>query len=246
MNASVMPLAPSYPLPLWERGLPSAKREGSRVRGYCRQRRRIRTPSPALASLGYPLPPGEREESRSQTPRDQQLHDLVGAGVDALHAGVAVHARDRVFVHITIAAEQLQTAVDDFVLQVREPVFRHRGGDGIELTAQVPLHAVVVEDAADGRLALALGELELGVLEIDDRLAERLALLDVVDGQPQRALDHADRRGADDQPLLRQVAHQLHEALPFFATEQALGRQLHVLEEQLRGVGPVEAELGEL
>jgi hypothetical protein len=35
---------------------------------------------------------------------------------------------------------------------------------------------VVVEYPADGRLALALGELELGVLEFDDRLAEGLAL----------------------------------------------------------------------
>src|SRR5438270_3757080 len=47
----------------------------------------------------------------SQAPRDQQLHDLVGAGIDALDARVAVHARDRVLVHIAIAAEQLQASV---------------------------------------------------------------------------------------------------------------------------------------
>src|SRR5882672_5429876 len=65
-------------------------------------------PSPALASLGHPLPQGESERKRaSQTPRDQQLHDLVGAGIDAQHPCVAVEARDRVFVHIAIAAEHL-------------------------------------------------------------------------------------------------------------------------------------------
>src|SRR2546421_3795540 len=133
-----------------------------------------------------------------QTPRDQQLHDLVGAGIDALYPRVAVHARNRVFVHIAIAAEQLQAAVDDLVLQVGEPVLRHRGGHGVELALDMPLDAMVVEDPPDGRLALAFGELELRVLEFDDRLAERLALLDVVDGQPQRTLDHADRRRADD------------------------------------------------
>ena len=50
----------------------------------------------------------------------------------------------------------------------------------------------------------------------------------------------------DDQPLLRQFLHQLGEALPFLGAEQALGRQLHVLEEQLRGVGGIHAELLEL
>src|SRR5215468_5535810 len=116
--------------------------------------------------------------------RDEKLHDLVGPGIDALHPRVAVHARDRIFVHIAIAAEQLQAAVDDFVLQVGQPVLGHRGRDGIELPPQVALHAVVMEDAADGRLGFALGELELGVLEVDDLLAEGLPLLDVVDGEP--------------------------------------------------------------
>src|SRR5262249_23829069 len=98
--------------------------------------------------------------------RDEKLHDLVGAGIDPLHPRVAVHARDRIFVHIAIAAEQLEAAVDDFVLQVGEPVFRHRGGHGVELVADMTLDAVVVEDPPDGRLALAFGELELGVLEV--------------------------------------------------------------------------------
>src|SRR5436305_7537214 len=89
-----------------------------------------------------------------QTPRDQQLHDLVGAGVDALYARIAVHARDRIFVHITIAAEQLQAAVDNLVLQIGEPVFGHRRRHGVEFMAEVALDAVVVEHAADGRLAL--------------------------------------------------------------------------------------------
>ena len=38
--------------------------------------------------------------------------------IDAQHARVAVEARDRVFVHIAIAAEQLQAAVDHVGLRV--------------------------------------------------------------------------------------------------------------------------------
>ena len=44
--------------------------------------------------------------------------------------------------------------------------------------------ALVDESSADLRLGLQLGQLEAGVLEIDDRLAERLALLHVVDRVP--------------------------------------------------------------
>ena len=106
--------------------------------------------------------------------------------------------------------------------------------------------AVVDEDLGDGGVGLALGQLELGVLELDDRLAEGLALLDVVDGELERALHHGHRVHGDDQALLRQLLHQLVEALPFLGAEQALGRQLHVLEEQFRGVGGIHAELLEL
>ena len=76
--------------------------------------------------------------------------------------------------------------------------------------------------------------------------AERLALLDVIDRQAQRAFDHADGGGADDQPLLRQILHELVEALAFLGAEQAFGGKLHVLEEQFGGIGPIEAKLLEL
>src|ERR1700755_70002 len=95
--------------------------------------------------------------------RDEKLHDLVGAGVDALHARVAIHARDRIFVHIAIAAEQLQAPVDDFALQIRPAVLRHRRRDGFELPGEMALDAMVVKDARDRRLGLAFGEHELRV-----------------------------------------------------------------------------------
>ena len=106
--------------------------------------------------------------------------------------------------------------------------------------------AVVEEHLGDGRLGLALGQFELGVLELDDLLAEGCALLDVVDGERERALHHRHRVHRDDQPLLRQFLHELVEALPLLGAEQALGRQPHVLEEQFRGVGGILTELLEL
>ena len=82
--------------------------------------------------------------------------------------------------------------------------------------------------------------------KFDDRLAERLALLDVVDGERERALDHGLGMDRDDQALARQVVHELREALAFLGAEQVLRRQLDVVEEQLGGVGGIEAELLEL
>ena len=76
----------------------------------------------------------------------------------------------------------------------------------------------VDEDARDRRLGLAFGQLECGVLEVDQPLAERLALLDVVDGQlAARARSPPRRATRDGQPLLRQLLHQLDEALALLA-----------------------------
>ena len=90
--------------------------------------------------------------------------------------------------------------------------------------------AIIEEHLGDGDLGLAFRQLELGVLEFDDLLAEGLALFDVVNRQRQRPLHHGDRVHRDDQPLLRQFLHQLIEALALLRAKQRLGRQLDVVE----------------
>ena len=117
---------------------------------------------------------------------------LVRAAIDALDAAVAVHAADRILVHEAIAAKQLQAAIDDLAFKIGGPVLRHRSGRRIELALQVLPDAVVHEHACHGRLCLALGQHELRVLEVHDGFPERLALLHIVDGQLQRALDCGD------------------------------------------------------
>src|SRR5262245_65788153 len=57
------------------------------------------------------------------------------------------------------------------------------------------------------------------------------------------ALNHGLGMNRDDETLARKIVHELREALAFLSTEQVLRRQLHVLEEQFRGVGGIEAEL---
>src|SRR5215813_2795613 len=177
---------------------------------------------------------------------DQLFHDLVGAAVDLLHARVGVEARDRVLPHVAVAAEELQALVYELALQVGGPVLGHRGGGDVELAFQMPGHAVVDEHACDMSLGLELGELEAGVLEIDDRLAEGLALLDVSQRVLERGLDGGDRLDGDDQPLLRQLLHELDEAHAGAAAQQVVGRHADIVEEQLRRVLRLHADLLEI
>src|SRR5262249_22549717 len=115
-----------------------------------------------------------------------------------------------------------------------------------ERAAKIALNAMVVKHPRDCRLRFAFGEPELGVLEFDNLLAEGLPLLDVLDSESKRALDHGLGMDCNAETLARQIVHELREALTFLSTEQVLRRQLHVLEEQFGGVGGIEAELLEL
>src|SRR5262245_14536011 len=181
-----------------------------------------------------------------EAPCDQELHDFVGTGIDPHHPRVAVHARDRELLHIAVAAEELQAAIDDLSLQIGQPVLGHGRGDGIERPVEIALNAMVVKHPRDRRLGLALRQGKLGILEFDDLLAESLTLLDVVDGESKRALDHGLGMYHNDKAFARKIFHQLREALAFLGAKQALRRKLHVLEEQFGGVGGIETELLEL
>ena len=141
---------------------------------------------------------------------------------------------------------QLEAFVNDLALKIRDPVFRHRGRGRIQLFLQEKLCTVISEHFCDSRLGLAFGKLELGVLEVEDRLAECLAAFDIIDGLVDRALDHADALEADDVALLRQFLHQLDEALALFPAKQVSGGHADVIKEQLGGVSGMLADLVEV
>ena len=130
-------------------------------------------------------------------------------------------------------------------MQLCDPHLGHGGIGAAELAAHEQADAMVDEDTGDGGFGLDLGQLELRVLELGQRLAEHLALGGVGDGLLQHGFHHSGRADRLCQPLLRQVLHHQFEAAAFGA-EQVAGRNVHVLEKQFRGVLRFHAELVEV
>src|SRR5262249_29523315 len=106
---------------------------------------------------------------------DDDLHDLVGAGEDPADPRIHECARHRVLQHVSIAAEELQAGVGDLLRHVGGPELGDRALLDQVLAGDVAGDHLIDVGAADLDLGEALYQLELRVLELADRLAERLA-----------------------------------------------------------------------
>src|SRR3546814_5610147 len=95
----------------------------------------------------------------------------------------------------------------------------------------MPLDRPVEMRPADLEPGLEIGEHEARVLEVEHDAGECLAILGEDDGLVERLLRRGLRADRDCQPLLRQLAHQIDEALAFLA--EAIGdRHAHVRSEE--------------
>ena len=125
------------------------------------------------------------------------------------------------------------------------PQLRRGAFLGGQLPTQMARQRPVEMRPADLEAGLEVGEREARVLEIEHRLAERLAVLDELDGAIERALRGCLRADRDREALLRQLAHQVDEAFALLA--EAVGhRHANVVEEQFGRVGAVHADLVEV
>ena len=130
------------------------------------------------------------------------LHDFIGAAINPLNPRIRKHAGNRVFPHVAVTTVQLQALVDHFALQVGNIVFASRRGRNIQFFLQVQFQAAVHIGAGHFKLGVHLGNLELGVLETGDRLAEGLSFLHVFDGVRQRRLGHGQTTNGNTETLL--------------------------------------------
>src|SRR2546422_683861 len=162
-----------------------------------------------------------------------------------MHAAVGPHAGDRVIRHKPVPAVELQALIDDAALAVGEPILGHGGREGIELAGDEAFDAVVEEYAGDMRLGLALRQLEARILKVDQRVAERPALLHVLGGDGDGSLRGCDGSHANRQALIAHLLHDLEAAPAFSGTEEVRGRDPHIVKKQLAGVLPVHADFFE-
>src|SRR6185369_1909741 len=95
---------------------------------------------------------------------------------------------------------------------------------------------VVDEHAPDLRARAALGELEARVLQVEERLAEGLALARVARGERYRLLGRDDRAERDLQPLVGKLLHHLREAAALGAPEQVRSGHARAVEGELARV----------
>src|SRR5690349_18284802 len=129
-----------------------------------------------------PLPAVSAATSETEVSPDELLHDLVRPGPDLGDPGIAPGAGHAVLVHEAVAAVELDALVEHVVLHLGRPPLGLGRVDRAQLLLGVRRDAVVDIGLGDLELGLQLGHLELVVLERAHRLAERLALLGVLDG----------------------------------------------------------------
>ena len=162
--------------------------------------------------------------------RDERAHDVVGALEDREDPDVAQDLLVGLAAQVAGAALELHRAVGlvpdelgpgDLADRRLDRVVLDPGVD--EAGGQVG-HRLQAEQVGDHPADLVLDHLEVG-----QRLAELLALLDVVDRQVDEALGQPDRAGPQADAAVVEDLHRDVEALARLA-EHVLGRDAHVLE----------------
>ena len=192
-----------------------------------------------------PLRPPSRGEPRFAQQRlgDDGLLHLGGAFVDAQQAHVAVEPLDLVLGHVAGAAVDLHRPVRDAAERLAGEVFG--GGDvGGDPLAGVEARRHVLDHHPGGvGVGAAVGQHALDQLELADGLAELLALDRVADAFLHQALAHAaGQRGQVDAAAVEHL-HGGLEAPSGDAADDAGGRRLHVVEDDVAGHGALLAHL---
>src|SRR5712691_4830820 len=172
---------------------------------------------------------------------DHHALHLVRAFADLQDLLVAVEPRDRVLLHETVAAVDLQRRVCGAVREQAGVELRLCGGEAEVLALILQPRGAVDELAPRLYLRRHVGERELHRLELRDRPAELLALLRVRERKVVRALCEPDAHRRDGDAAAVEDLHELLEALPSRA-EQVPFRHGAVLERQLARVGGMPAE----
>src|SRR5690606_6344515 len=100
-----------------------------------------------------------------------------GTAIDLAHPDIGVHPRDRILFHVTVAAMQLQTFIDDLAVQLRGPPLRHGGGGHVQLATDHFVDTIIDETARHRCLPLTLRQFEMSVLHNHTTLTTYLEII---------------------------------------------------------------------
>ena len=110
-----------------------------------------------------------------ETPPNELAHDFAGAAIDAADARIAPDPGDRIFVHISRSAVELQRGVAGFPLHFGVPIFARCSFIRSEVSGNMTRDGPVQMCPADLKLGPDVGEHESRVLKIHHILAKGLA-----------------------------------------------------------------------
>ena len=126
----------------------------------------------------------------------------------------------------------MQAGINHLIFALGAPKFRRRRRIGIKRAVHELLRQLVDHGARRHPIGLALGQFELGVLIIENRIAEGFALACIIQRQLNGTLHRSHSTIGNDQTLGRQLLHKLIKALPLFAAQNTIGRHTHIVEKQ--------------
>eukprot|EP01136_Pigoraptor_vietnamica_P000419 Opistho-1_new@25714 len=188
--------------------------------------------SPLLVRTGKPGNRRLRRHRRAPGARagDDGLHDLgrAVADLEAQHVAQALLHRPAV---VAAVAEHQQALVDGVVGQLGAPPLAHGGLGGVRRALVLEPQGLQAQQARSLDLRVEVGQRMRHALERRQRLAEGLALRDVLPGFFQRHARHGQHLQPDERAREVEALHDLHEALVLLA-QPVVDRHAHVLEEQ--------------
>ena len=100
----------------------------------------------------------------------------------------------------------MQALIEHLAERFGDVQLGHRRIIGVEQALHVHFQATIDEGSRHHRLGLALGQLEAGVLQGEQRFAEGFALTGVGDGVGDRGFQRRDGADGDGQGARRQAA----------------------------------------
>src|SRR5688572_19299507 len=183
--------------------------------------------------------------ARHQLASDDDALHLVRAFADAEKRRVAVEPLDRKLLRVAVAAVDAHRLVRVLERRLRGEVLRHARLEVAALAAVVNARGILHQEARRLDARAHLAQLQLDRLVLADRFAEGVALTRILKRLVERGLGHADAARRDVDASQLQAADGLMEAAPFGADK--IGRRhAIVVEQELRGVDALVAELLEL